>query len=285
MRIKLTRDPDAFARRAQPWLERLECNVMATVLMNVRERAIPGWFGWAVGDGDTLGVLALHTPPWPLLLTADEPELVAPLLERWLDEDPALPGATGTPSAARAAAGAWAHLTGGRTEIRLREAMHVLEEVLEPRRPADGALRVAAPDERDLLAEWWRAFAVEAGTAGANEAEALVAAAMRRGGVLVWEDAGRPVTLVGVNRPVAGVVRIGPVYTPPGLRRRGYATSAVAAASRRALNGGASRCMLYTDLANPTSNKIYASIGYRRVGDWEEHEFSTAVAPASSPRA
>jgi predicted GNAT family acetyltransferase len=44
----------------------------------------------------------------------------------------------------------------------------------------------------------------------------------------------------------------------------------VAAASRGALQSGAARCMLFTDLANPTSNKIYAEVGYRRCGDWEE---------------
>ena len=62
----------------------------------------------------------------------------------------------------------------------------------------------------------------------------------------------------------------GRATTPPALRRRGYAGSAVAAASRRALTGGARQCMLYTDLDNPTSNKIYAEVGYRRVGEWEE---------------
>lgn len=79
--------------------------------------------------------------------------------------------------------------------------------------------------------------------------------------------------MVGINRPVAGAVRVGPVYTPPALRGRGYAGTAVAEASRRALAGGARSCMLYTDLANPTSNKIYAEVGYRRAGDWEEHDF------------
>jgi predicted GNAT family acetyltransferase len=49
-----------------------------------------------------------------------------------------------------------------------------------------------------------------------------------------------------------------------------YAGSAVAAASRRALAQGAERCMLFTDLDNPTSNKIYAEVGYRRTDDWEE---------------
>jgi predicted GNAT family acetyltransferase len=76
--------------------------------------------------------------------------------------------------------------------------------------------------------------------------------------------------MIGLAPEVAGVVRIGPVYTPPQHRRRGYAGSAVAAASRRALAEGATRCMLFTDLANPTSNKIYAEVGYRRCADWEE---------------
>jgi predicted GNAT family acetyltransferase len=32
--------------------------------------------------------------------------------------------------------------------------------------------------------------------------------------------------------------------------------------------------MLFTDLSNPTSNKIYADVGYRRIGEWEETEFT-----------
>jgi predicted GNAT family acetyltransferase len=83
--------------------------------------------------------------------------------------------------------------------------------------------------------------------------------------------------MVSTNPAVAGVVRIGPVYTPPEARRRGYASSAVAAVSREALATGAHTCMLYTDLANPTSNKIYADVGYRRIAEWEERVFSGAT--------
>ncbi len=90
--------------------------------------------------------------------------------------------------------------------------------------------------------------------------------------MLVWDHLG-PVSMLGITQPVARVVRIGPVYTPLQYRRNGYAGSAVAAVSRRALAGGASRCMLFTDLANPTSNKIYAEVGYRRIADWEEYAF------------
>jgi predicted GNAT family acetyltransferase len=81
------------------------------------------------------------------------------------------------------------------------------------------------------------------------------------------------VSVVGNAPPVAGVVRLGPVYTPAALRGRGYASSAVAARSRLALEDGL-RCALFTDLANPTSNKIYAEVGYRRVADWEEIRFA-----------
>jgi predicted GNAT family acetyltransferase len=34
--------------------------------------------------------------------------------------------------------------------------------------------------------------------------------------------------------------------------------------------------MLFTDLANATSNKIYATVGFRRFADWEEYTFLPA---------
>jgi predicted GNAT family acetyltransferase len=154
----------------------------------------------------------------------------------------------------------------------MREAMHALDEVSDPPRPAPGWLRLPDAGERRRLVEWMASFARETGIDAGDRAEAMVEMRLARGGLLVWDDGG-PVSLVGVAPAVAGVVRIGPVYTPLEHRRRGYAGSAVAAASRRALTAGARRCMLFTDLANPTSNKIYASVGYRRIADWEEHAF------------
>ena len=92
-----------------------------------------------------------------------------------------------------------------------------------------------------------------------------------------------PVSLVGLNHAVAGVVRIGPVFTPREHRRRGYAGTAVAAVSRLALSGGARTCILSTDLANPTSNKVYAEVGFSRVADWEELTFEVAMTSFGDP--
>ena len=72
--------------------------------------------------------------------------------------------------------------------------------------------------------------------------------------------------LTGANAPAFGVARVGPVYTPNEQRGRGYASAAVAEVSQRILAGGARAC-LFTDQANPISNRIYEALGYRPVVD------------------
>jgi hypothetical protein len=63
------------------------------------------------------------------------------------------------------------------------------------------------------------------------------------------------------------------VYTPPELRGRGYASALTAYVSAEQLAAGRSFCFLYTDLANPTSNRIYVALGYERVCDSVEYAF------------
>jgi predicted GNAT family acetyltransferase len=96
--------------------------------------------------------------------------------------------------------------------------------------------------------------------------------------LLLWEDEGEPVSLAGWGGPTPNGIRIGPVYTPPELRSRGYATALTAELSQRLLDGrlyqgGRQFCFLYTDLANPTSNAIYERIGYRLAAEAAEVVF------------
>ena len=275
MEIVITRDADEFERSAWAFLApRLEHNVPATILVNILAGRFAGArpvFAYGSDEHGSVCLAALRTHPWPLLCSELDAASAQALLDVWLVEDPDLPGVSALPGTARAIAAVWRQRTGGRTRVRMSEAMHALESVTDPPRPAAGELRVALPEDRPLLLDWISDFMLEAGVAGAAQAEAMIDSRL----MLVWDD-GRPVSLVGVTAAVSGVVRIGPVYTPPRWRRRGYAGTAVAAASRRALSQGASRCMLFTDLANPTSNKIYAEIGYRRFADWEELVFEPA---------
>jgi RimJ/RimL family protein N-acetyltransferase len=165
-------------------------------------------------------------------------------------------------------------VTGGDSELLTALALHALERsgLREPPRPAAGRLRAPAPPERELLLAWGRGFAVDAeATLDPAAATAMVARLIDDGRAWVWDRDGVPVSLVGHTAMVAGVPRIGPVYTPPEDRARGYASSAVYAVGRRLLDAGARRIVLFTDLANPTSNRIYPELGYRRIGDFEEH--------------
>jgi predicted GNAT family acetyltransferase len=274
--IVLINDPREFAAQAEAFLAaRPARNVAATVLGSVlagRYATSEALFAVGRDEHGRIGLAALRTPPWPLLVSDLEPGMAGALVDRWLAWDEQVTGVSGLTEAARAVASAWRARTGGHSHCHMKMALHSLERVLDPPSPAPGSLRLARPEERELLIEWNDAFEHEAGVPVSGHSAERVDEGFGYGGWLVWDDQG-PVSLVGVNRPVAQAVRVGPVYTPPEGRSRGYASAAVAAASRHSLAQGATRCLLYTDLANPTSNKIYAQVGYVRVADWEEHAF------------
>jgi len=88
----------------------------------------------------------------------------------------------------------------------------------------------------------------------------------------ITED-GNPVSMAGTPRQTQNSTNIGPVFTPMELRKRGYATSLVAALCQKCLNEGSEMCTLYTDLSNPTSNKIYQNIGFQKVCEFLELSF------------
>ena len=90
----------------------------------------------------------------------------------------------------------------------------------------------------------------------------------------IWDDDG-PRSMVGCKRRSSGIARIGPVYTPPEHRRRGYAAACTAAVSQHLLDHDADGCVLYTALANPTSNAIYRRLGYEAVAETLRYKFGS----------
>lgn len=136
---------------------------------------------------------------------------------------------------------------------------------LTPPRDVPGEARAASVDDRDLLVDWYAAFSDEAHGMLRDPAQ-FVDRALANGRVWLWCDGGRPVSLAARRVAEAGSARIGPVYTPPQQRGRGYASAVTAVATHDILDLGAIP-VLFTDLANPTSNKIYQQLGYYPVAD------------------
>lgn len=279
MRWTFETDAAAFAERVEPFLaDRPDGNLPATILMSILDGRYPAdsaVLGAAVDGAGAVRAVGVRTPPRQAVFGEVAEDETGATIDAWLARDPQLTGVNAPVRTARGLAAAWRRRTGGATEVRLAMAYHQLTQVLGPPRPAAGTLIAASAAHRELAIDWWTAFAREAHVPP-GDAAAAVDQRLGQCGLWLWEADGRPVTLVAINPAVAGVVRVGPVYTPPVSRSRGYASSAVAAVSRRALAGGARGCSLFTDLGNPTSNRIYADVGYRRAGDWEEITFSPA---------
>ena len=232
---------------------------------------------WTVHAAGRVAAAALRTPPHNLVLSEfDDLAWLDPLIDAHLAAGEALPGVLGPSAAAAAFAARWVAHVGGTTTRVMQQRIFRLDRVIPPR-TAPGAWRRAVEPDRALLAAWYEAFHAEASPeSGRTDAGATIADRWLRGAgrvAYLWEEAGTVVSLAGVGGETPTGTRIGPVYTPPPLRGRGYASNLVAAVTQHALDTGRRFCFLFTDLANPTSNHIYQAIGYVPVTDVDQHRF------------
>ena len=188
------------------------------------------------------------------------------------------PGAAGLAGVAAdvpaggAFASAWHRLTGDGVRLRRRSRLYRLGTLRAPDPAAPGRARVAGPADRDLLVSWYQAFLRDTGS-GPRDVGPAVDERLSYRGLTLWEAAGQPVSLAGLTRAAGGQVRVSPVYTPAGLRGRGYGGAVTCAVSQAALDAGIADVVLFTDLANPTSNALYRRLGYQPVSDRAEWLF------------
>ncbi|ANS65961.1 hypothetical protein SLINC_3737 [Streptomyces lincolnensis] len=275
-----TEDLDRFLARAGDFLRSRPA--LHTVLLTVTEGLRTGGpgrygdeppvFGMLERDG-TVRAAYFRTPPFQLYVTALTPEEAVVLAAHLADVGGPLPGAGGERETVAALAAAWQARTGAEFVLRHRQRLYRLGELTVPEPVPAGRARIADVADRGQLVRWYREFVAEVDHP-ANGAEAWADARLAYGGVTFWEAPdGTPVSMAGVTPKVAGQVRVAPVYTPPHLRGRGYAGAATTEVSRAARDAGADEVLLFTDLANPTSNGLYQRIGYRPVADFAVYDF------------
>ena len=223
---------------------------------------------------------ALQTPPFNLALSMVEADDAPEALADALRDEP-LPGVLGPKEPAARFVERWGVVTGRGAVVEVAERIFRVDRVVAPPRPARGTWRIVEERDRDVIARWLVAFRDEAVPESPplpdpeEVAGRWVSQVAGRIGY-VWEDDGEVVSLVGAGGETPNGIRIGPVYTPPERRGRGYASSLTAAASQDQLDRGRRFVFLFTDLSNPTSNKIYQDIGYRPVIDVDMYRFADA---------
>lgn len=287
--VWFTTDPAEFLAVAEAQLtaDPVVTTVMSTVTSRYRDLRDAGerpptdrpeW--WAIVRDDAGEIVGLamrtaRTPPYPMFVLPMPDDAAVAIARAVHERGESVGGLNGSLPAAEVMAGELARLQGDNVEVAQHTRLFELGDLLAPT-GVPGGLRTATLDDFELAKDWVDRFIYDADVqAGRDPAadgrEAIEPEDLRkrieRGTYWFWlDDAGERVHLTGANPPAFGVARIGPVYTPPEQRRRGYAGAAVAEVSQLFLDQGARVC-LYTDQANPTSNGVYVALGYRLVVD------------------
>lgn len=248
---------------AEPVLMSVIASVADGVIADPSRYENPRWWSGRDPSGRVVAAF-MHTAPYPLHVALATPDQAVALSEQLAGRRDPLPGVGGQRGPAEAFRDAWVRLTGARARTRMGVGVFDLPQ--RPRLPfhIPGSYRRALPAELGLADTWAHDFAdaVHDRPGTAHSLRAHVEA----GRVGFWVEGGEPVSMAFASPANGGVTRISGVWTPPQLRRNGYASAVVAALSGERMDAGES-CMLHTDLANPTSNRIYQAIGYRRIGD------------------
>lgn len=234
------------------------------------------YFAVVEDDGGVIAA-ALMTPPHNLALSLVERHealhLIAHDVHAFRSDTP---GVIGPVPVGLQFAEIWCELTGQSFRKKMAERLYRLESVTAPV-GVGGAMRRVRESDRALLLEWMTGFHHDAfGEAKPADVERSVNNMLtlppEMRGTFLWENPA-PVSLVSYGGPTLNSMRLGPVYTPPEQRGHGYASALTAAVSQYLLDSGRTFCTLFTDLANPTSNKIYQAIGYAPVCDVDEYRF------------
>ncbi len=285
--VEITEDPAVFLAAAEAHLA--HDPVLTTVVSSVTHRAQaeiarglpapdhPRWWAVVREGAEVVGVAMRTAPfaPYPLFVLP-MPDAGARALARTLHaRGEVVGGVNGALPAAQALADETALLVGGAASVWEHTRLFELGDLVEPA-PVPGRLRAATDDDTDLALAWFGAFSADAAEQAGRVGESFMgehhtreemAARIAAGRIWFWEDeSGECVHLTAANPPSFGVARVGPVYTPKEHRGRGFASAGVAGVSRELVAAGVRVC-LFTDQANPTSNKIYQAIGFRPVVD------------------
>ncbi|MDQ1446306.1 MAG: hypothetical protein QOI20_2770 [Acidimicrobiaceae bacterium] len=271
MTVATTEDPDEALARAWKFLasDPVRHNLILTLLQTRIATGEAGRY-WTVRSGGRVAGVVVQSPlDFRATLTPMGEEAVVAVARAIASDGIRLPGINAEAAAAACFAGTWAEVA--KTPATPFNGQRIYEmKVLDPPLGVAGTPRQAGSPDRNLLLGWFDTFRAEVAEDPRPNAEA-VDRRLAAGQVWLWEDCGAT-SMAVVTAPVEGVVRVQAVYTPGEARRRGYAAALVGALSARLLEQGW-RPILYTDLANPTSNSLYRRIGYRAVAECIGYRF------------
>jgi len=238
------------------------------------------WVMCTVSSNKIIRMVAVMTPPFGITLYAvdnivDENVLKC-LIDGLISDDISVPGVVSEKSLSQAFAQIYCTAKNLHYCIYVDQRIYKLTSV-NPDIPRIGKMRPAAEADMSFLPYWSEDFRASAGGDGVVSSDAeQYRYLISNGSLFILEDNGTAVSMARISREIVKTAGIAYVYTPPYFRGHGYASSIVAQLSQMWLDKGFN-CVLYTDLANPTSNSIYQKIGYRPICDSLDIKFKEEI--------
>ena len=281
MRVERHQDANSFLAQAGEFLGAREAEHNLILGLSGRLRTEPRTYGedpyFAVAlDDERVVAVTMRTPPHNLILSEiDDDQALGPLADDAQDAFESLPGIGGPRAAVERFVPLWQERTGASARAVMRLRIYRAEHVDRPA-GIPGAMRPYEERDRELAIAWMDAFVDEAMAEPPPETSEEWLERRKDdpdSGIAMWEVDGAVVSMGGYGGPTPNGARIGPIYTPPDQRRRGYGSALTADLTQLQLDRGRRFCFLFTDLANPTSNAIYQQIGYRPVSDSAQWAF------------
>lgn len=274
MHVELVDDPSVFLAATGGHLAASPArhNLILSLAHARVAHPVPGRYAWAHDRGRVVAVASQSPLTFPVVLGPGPRAGVVALARALACVAPDAPGVTGEAPSASLFAGEWATAT--RSRGAPREALRLYRATrVRPPGGVRGHLRRAGAADLATVTDWVGRFQDEIGEPWPEghiryEAERLVAERE----LWCWDDDGL-VAITSATPVHEGVARVRHVYTPPERRRRGYAGACTAGVTAERLAAGAESCVLFTQLTNPTSNAVYARLGYRPIAEILAYRF------------
>ncbi|HHT7237377.1 MULTISPECIES: GNAT family N-acetyltransferase [Bacillus] len=254
-----------FKEDVTPFLEKneQENNLLLGVLQVVQEPI----FMAVAKQGEEVTVVFLQTVEKQMIVATSEiaEEDIAELAKELTKVYPDIPGFIGNKKVIQKLAEEIAILERKKTTLGMEQGVYELKRV-KKKWSGDGIFRAVNSDELPLIEQWIYQFCEDVKLPTTKEeAKQTAYTLITTNRLFGLEVGGKLVSVAAKTRPTTNNITVNFVYTPKEERKKGYASICVAALSQRMLDEGYKTTTLYTDLANPTSNKIYQEIGYEKI--------------------
>ncbi len=234
------------------------------ILMNANQDMKPTVMA-GLYDNEQPILMLLQTHPKQIIvavferISPNDLPLISKLIHESITE---IPGLIGDKAIVEEIAMHIASLRSLKVVLGMDQRIYQLKE-LKKNADQTGIFRWADKSDQAIIQQWVYDFAVSVNQPleidqAAKRAEELI----ESNRLAFWEVDNQVVSMANASRPTKNNITINFVYTPKEFRKRGYASNCVAELTQRLLSSGFSSTSLYTDITNPTSNKIYMEIGY-----------------------